>query len=98
MNPLPREKKTEMGEEGRVIARSSVLVIDDEAALREWLLRGLPTRGYKTATAADGSEALEKIKHQRFDLIVCDIRMPGQGGMDVLQNIKRAQPDVEVIM
>jgi CheY-like chemotaxis protein len=79
-------------------ANAHVLVIDDEESIREWLMRGLPIRGYRVEAASNATEALERIGHQKFDLIVCDIRMPGQGGMELLKDIKRLQPDIEVIM
>src|SRR5258708_5532807 len=98
MNVIPWKKTPVMGKKEGPMAGASVLVIEDEAAIRDWLVRGLPTRGFKTATASDGPEALEKINHQKFDLIVCDIKMPGQDGVSVLKEIKRLKPNVEVIM
>src|SRR5438477_2443879 len=98
MSFFQQAKSSVMVEDRQPKTGASVLVIDDEAPLREWLQRGLPTLGFQAATASDGSEAMEKIKHQRFDLIICDIKMPGQNGVNVLKDIKRIQPDVEVIM
>jgi len=75
-----------------------VLVIDDEAGIRDWLVRALPVRGYTAESASNAEDALEKIAHHKFELIVCDIRMPGQGGVDLLKDIKRLRPYADVIM
>src|SRR5690242_11051103 len=77
---------------------SNVLVIDDEAGLRDMLVFGLTDRGYRVVSAASGEEGLEKAKHENFDLVVSDIMMPGIGGVEVLKGIKEIQPNTEVIM
>jgi len=76
----------------------SVLVVDDEAGLRDMLTFGLTDRGYRVVCAATGEEGIEKSKHEGFDLVVTDMMMPGIGGIEVLKNIKRIQPRAEVIM
>ena len=76
----------------------AVLVIDDETGLRDMLAFGLVDRGYRVVTAGTGEEGLEKAKHEKFDLVVTDIMMPGIGGVEVLKGIKEVQPDAEVIM
>lgn len=75
-----------------------VLVVDDEAGLRNMLVFGLADRGYHVAVASGGEEAVEKVKHEKFDLVVCDIMMPDMGGVEVLKAIKRTQPEAEVLM
>src|SRR5437763_1410623 len=75
-----------------------VLVIDDEAGLRDMLIFGLTDRGYHVVPAASGEEGVEKAHHEKFDLVVCDIMMPGKSGVDVLKDIKAIQPEVEVVM
>jgi signal transduction histidine kinase len=77
---------------------SNVLVIDDEAGLRDMLVFGLTDRGYHVVTASSGEEGLEKAKHETFDLVVSDIMMPGMSGVDVLKGIKGFQPNSEIIM
>ena len=78
--------------------RESVLIIDDEAGLRDMLMFGLSDRGYRVVTAASGEEGLEKIRSEKFDLVVTDIMMPGIGGIEVLKEIKRLSSEAEVIM
>lgn len=75
-----------------------ILIVDDEAGLRDMLVFGLSDRGYHVVAASSGEEAIEKVKHEFFDLIVCDIMMPGISGVDVLKEIKGIQPDAEVVM
>ncbi len=77
---------------------SKVLIIDDEAGLRDMLIFGLTDRGYHVVPAASGEEGIEKSKHENFDLMVCDIMMPGKSGVEVLKEIKVIQPEVEVVM
>src|SRR6266852_2279537 len=62
-----------------------VLVIDDEAGLRDMLVFGLTDRGYHVVPASSGEEGVEKAKHENFDLMVCDIMMPGKDGVTVLK-------------
>jgi PAS domain S-box-containing protein len=57
-----------------------LLVIDDEPAVRETLARVLEDSGYEVATVGDGTAALEALKAEAFDLILCDMRMPGLSG------------------
>jgi len=87
-----------MNNDLRSKAKAKVLVIDDEASITSWLSRALPRYGYPVAMASSGEDGLEKIKQEKFDLIVCDIKMPGQGGVSVLKDIRRLQPNIEVIM
>src|SRR5258706_3551192 len=75
-----------------------VLVIDDESGLRDMLVFGLTDRGYHVVPAESGEEGIEKARHDIFDLMVCDIMMPGKSGVEVLKEIKAIQPDMEAIM
>jgi len=59
---------------------------------------GLTDRGYHVVPASSGEEGVEKAKHAIFDLMVCDIMMPGKDGVTVLKEIKSVQPDIEVVM
>jgi len=63
---------------------SKILIIDDEAPIRRTLREILEYEKYKVEDAADGIAGLEKIKNETFDLILCDIKMPGKDGMEVL--------------
>lgn len=79
-------------------ALTSVLVVDDEQGLRDMLVFGLSDRGYRVVTAANGTEGLEMMSHEPFDLTVCDIMMPDMSGVDVLKSIKQLRPQTQVVM
>ncbi len=75
-----------------------ILVVDDEQAVRDVLSEGLNDSGYRCETASDGVEALEKIKRNGYELVVSDIDMPQMDGVQLLKEIKKTRPDVEIIM
>ncbi len=65
-----------------------ILVVEDDKFLRELLVRKLKTVGFKISTAADGQEALRKIREELPQLILLDLVLPGVDGFDVLKQIK----------
>lgn len=75
-----------------------ILVVDDEEEYRKLLSLELGARGYRVATASSGREALDRVKAERFSIVICDIRMPGLGGIETLEAVKKADPDAEVII
>ncbi len=76
-----------------------ILVVDDEAAVRELLRRGLSQLGnYSVEVAANGSEAIEKVEKDLFDLILTDLKMPEMDGIELLKRIKGTRPELIVIM
>ncbi|HEU5182894.1 MAG TPA: HD domain-containing phosphohydrolase [Candidatus Polarisedimenticolia bacterium] len=77
---------------------AGVLVVDDEPAIRDLLLEGLKDSGFECSVAANGSEALEALRRRCFALVLSDIDMPGMDGVRLLQRVKEAHPDVEVVM
>ncbi|OGR88979.1 MAG: hypothetical protein A2992_07080 [Elusimicrobia bacterium RIFCSPLOWO2_01_FULL_59_12] len=75
-----------------------ILVIDDEAGLRDLLSHEFALQGYQVDTAMDGCQALEKLAQQTFQLVLCDINMPKMGGLEILEHIRKLDSDMEVIM
>jgi len=75
-----------------------VLVVDDEVAFANTLAQRLKMRDLKATTAYDGDEALSKVKEEEPDVMVLDLKMPGKHGMEVLQEIKKAYPHIQVIV
>lgn len=75
-----------------------ILVVDDEAVIREAMRRILETEGYQAEVAPSGHLALEKLQEEDFHLVISDLKMPGMNGMDVLKAIKILQPEVPVII
>jgi DNA-binding NtrC family response regulator len=76
----------------------SILVIDDEAAIRESLEVLLSLEGYTITMAVDGEEGLRTLDRDSFDLVLLDLALPGQSGMELLPQIKEKQPLLPVIM
>ena len=76
----------------------NVLIVDDEVALANTLAQRLQMRDLKVGTAYDGAESLSRLKVDRPDVIVLDLRMPGMHGMEVLREIKKACPEIQVIV
>ena len=75
-----------------------LLVIDDDAEFRDILQKRFEQRGYHTAVAASGEEALDLCQRREFDVAVLDMMMPGMSGMDVLAKMKAGPSDCEVVM
>ncbi|GAM08873.1 transcriptional regulatory protein ZraR [Geobacter sp. OR-1] len=75
-----------------------VLVVDDEAVIREGMKRILDGAGYAVETFASGYSAIERMQEHEFDLVITDLKMPGMNGIEVLKSIKILQPEVPVIL
>ncbi len=78
--------------------KPSVLVVDDDLAVRELLADGLASFGYPALTAGDAGEALELIRRRAPRLVLSDIEMPGASGFELLRRIKAHDADLDVIM
>ncbi|HVK96430.1 MAG TPA: sigma-54 dependent transcriptional regulator [Flavisolibacter sp.] len=76
----------------------TLLIIDDERAIRKTLTEILSFEGYKIEEAADGEEGLKKFREKTFDAVLCDIKMPKIDGIDFLQKAVEVNPDVPIIM
>jgi len=77
---------------------NSVLIVDDELIVRESIRDWLEDAGYQVATAESGEEALEMIEQQDFSVMVLDIRLPGQTGIMVLEEVKAQRPWIKSII
>jgi DNA-binding NtrC family response regulator len=84
------------GEEASVMA--TVLIVDDESAIRESLQTLLELEGYVVDTACDGEEGLAKLAEQPYDLVLLDFAMPDRNGIDVLREIRERDAELAVIM
>src|SRR3954466_9954311 len=76
----------------------SILVVDDEASIRQSLTGALKDEGYRVSVSASGKEALGAIRAERPDVVVLDIWMPEMDGLETLKQIKAEWPDQAVIM
>lgn len=75
-----------------------ILVIDDEAPIRETLKDILEYENYKVTTAEDGAKGLQLLQRSNFDVVLCDVKMPGIDGMELLDKVQVIAPDVPMIM
>ena len=76
-----------------------VLLVDDEEQFVINMAKILKVRGFEVSTAFDGYEAVDAIEHEgRFDVVLLDVKMPGLDGIAVLREIKKREPNTEVIM
>ncbi|MCX6553201.1 MAG: sigma-54 dependent transcriptional regulator [Acidobacteria bacterium] len=78
--------------------RTRILVVDDEEIVRESLSGWLAKDGYTLLTAEDGPTALEKIRSERWSIMLVDLKMPGMDGLQVLETAKQMQPDLAVVI
>jgi len=79
-------------------APARILIVDDDRHVRELVRRLLERSGYVCATAENGFEARRLLTARPFELIVCDLQMPGESGLDVVSHVRRAHPDTAAIM
>ncbi len=79
-------------------APARILVVDDEAIVRRSCSAVLAEEGHDVSSASTGSEALEKIASERFDVAVLDLKLRGSGGLKVLRAIRKASPQTEVVV
>lgn len=77
---------------------SSILIIDDERAIRNTLSEILQHEGYKIDVAENGEEGYEKFKKNSYDVVLCDIKMPKMDGIEFLEKSREVNPDVPLIM
>jgi len=77
---------------------ASILIIDDEAGIRDSLEVLLTLEGYAVKMAADGEQGLRILELENFDLILLDLALPGRSGLQLLPLIKERQPETPVIM
>lgn len=77
---------------------SRILVVDDERSIRNTLKDILEYEKYEVDLAEDGMKAIEKVKSAEYDVVLCDIKMPGIDGIEVLQQLAQISPDTPVVM
>lgn len=77
-----------------------ILIIEDEAAIRRVLHKILTEENdsYEVFEAGDGAEALDLIKQEEYDLILCDIKMPKMDGVELLEQVKQLKPEIPFVM
>jgi excisionase family DNA binding protein len=79
-------------------ARQRVLVVDDEASIRDLLSKTLALAEYDVDTAPDGNTALDRMRAFSYDLLIADLKMPGMDGLTLIRQAKRIKADLPVII
>jgi len=79
-------------------ARTRILVVDDEESVRRGYTRLLGELDCDTQAAGDGEQALHAMERHPADAVLLDLRMPGAGGLEVLEALKRRWPECEVVV
>ena len=78
--------------------KTRVLIVDDEEEFVQALSERLTIRDYDVTGSLSGEDALDKLRHYNFDVVILDVKMPGKDGVDVLKEMKGIKPLTEVIM
>ena len=78
--------------------RQRVLVVDDEASIRDLLSKTLALAEYDVDTAPDGTAALDRLRSVNYDLLIADLKMPGMDGLTLIRQAKRMKADLPVII
>jgi excisionase family DNA binding protein len=81
-----------------ITGRPRVLVVDDEASIRDLLAKTLALAEYDVDVAPDGRSALERMRMYPYDLLIADLKMPGMDGLTVIREAKRYKADPPVII
>ena len=95
---IPAPAAAEPVESPAEAARPRVLVVDDEASIRDLLSRTLSLAEYDVDVAPDGQAALDRMRQQPYDLLVTDLKMPGLDGLSVIREAKRFNSEMPVII
>ena len=84
--------------QSKILRKARIAIIDDEPITRREIQRGLAKHLHTVETFGDGESALKKIATDPFDLVFCDLRLPGMNGLDVVREVKAHYPMIEVIV
>lgn len=93
-----REAGGETGNQDSASERPCVLVVDDDPAVRELLSKTLTPAGYLVDVAVDGPSALLRLGEKNYDLMITDLKMPGQDGLSLIRDARRTSPNLPVIV
>lgn len=81
-----------------MINHASILIVEDEAIARDNLTHVMTEAGHMVVAVSSGTEALQKIGKQEFELVLTDLMLPGMNGIELLEHIKEIQPSTQVIV
>ncbi len=86
------------GENSQTIDRTRILLVDDEAGFVDVMAKRLRKRGFEVTAAYSGSEAVQIMRREDFDIVVLDLKMEGMDGLEVLKIFKVMAPELPVII
>lgn len=95
---LPVESKSALSLSPNFSALNTVLIVDDEEKIRTLLAKIIQLEGFQTLQAADGKAALHKLASAAVDVVVCDVKLPDIGGVELVKVIRQKYPVTEVIL
>lgn len=75
-----------------------ILIVDDQELMRDSLAATLARENHEVVAAADGPAALSRLNERRFDLMICDLKMPRMSGIELLQEARRLRPEMPVVL
>ena len=78
--------------------RTKILIIDDDESLRRVMEYNLAQEGYAVLTAASGEQGLDHLRKEGADLVVTDVRMAGMDGLRVMEEVRKLDPSIQVII
>src|SRR4029077_6361566 len=87
-----------VGTDPLMTAVASVLIVDDEPAVRELMARWVASLGMRPQTAANAEEALATLRNAHYDLAVIDVQMPGRNGLWLAAEMRRDHPHTAVVI
>jgi excisionase family DNA binding protein len=96
--PRPARAARAATDAAPMAGRPHILVVDDEASIRDLLSKTLALADYDVDVAPDGRAALDRIRLHPYDLLIADLKMPGMDGLSVIREAKRVKPDLPVII
>ena len=80
------------------MSRGAILVVDDEAEIREGLELLLGSEGYGVTSAETGGEGLARLEEKPYDLLLLDVSLPDRNGLDILKEVHRRDPDLSIVL
>ena len=81
-----------------MIYKANILVVDDDTTVCKSIAKVLENEGYTVDMVFSGEEALEKVSKNKYAVVLIDLKLPGLGGAEVLQGIKKKNPNITAIM
>jgi excisionase family DNA binding protein len=96
--PMIPQAQTPQASPASRSGRAHVLVVDDEASIRDLLSKTLALADYDVDTAPDGNAALNRLRESGFDLLIADLKMPGMDGLTLIKQAKRIRADLPIII